>query len=356
MRHRWCARIAAAAGATLLGLLFVETISLTFGLFVPADFGDRQRYYFEFYHPHPDLGYTARPDLDDFHLSWLDSSVEALYSTDAHGFRNPAHEYSTAPVFVIGDSFTWGAWVPREETFVGLLERELGVPVVSLAVGGYDFRHYEVLFEKYVARYRPELALLVVFANDLLPTPESIGDPWVEYGWNGYRSLSLWQRSFSRRLMATILGWVQETPSAEVRSRIAREGLTLYRYRGASRTYFEKGENEAVERRLARIIEIAASADVELALALAPSKESVHAGEYRQLFPEAGDYLEVERHGYERLCEIASTHGVGCLDLTSALRRWSDRDLYFDRDPHWTAVGHRLVADEIGSFLADQRQ
>jgi len=45
--------------------------------------------------------------------------------------------------------------------------------------------------------------------------------------------------------------------------------------------------------------------------------------------------------------------GLSCLSLLDRFvkERASEVRLYFDSDIHWTRVGHKIVADEIGRFL-----
>jgi hypothetical protein len=79
---------------------------------------------------------------------------------------------------------------------------------------------------------------------------------------------------------------------------------------------------------------------------LLPSKESAYRPEYERLFP--GDHLEIEESAYKRLCEIASEMDVACTDLTPAFRAATrSANPYFQRDPHWNELGHRLAAAEI---------
>ena len=58
----------------------------------------------------------------------------------------------------------------------------------------------------------------------------------------------------------------------------------------------------------------------------------------------------------ERVTQIGAAAGVSVLDLSEPLRRanagFSDKP-YFVYDGHWTALGHRVAAEEVQRFLSD---
>jgi hypothetical protein len=58
----------------------------------------------------------------------------------------------------------------------------------------------------------------------------------------------------------------------------------------------------------------------------------------------------------QRLKDVSAQAGIPVLDLTEPLRRasegWGDKP-YFTYDGHWTALGHRIAAEEVQRFLAE---
>ncbi len=142
-----------------------ETVAMLSGLALPRE---QVRLFSEFYVPDAELGFRIAPNLSDYEVTWLNGQLRQRYSTDHLGLRNVGRDYLSAQYFVIGDSFVFGDWVDREETFYGLMEEYLGCPVITLGVSGYELIQYLVLFENYVPRNElQKKVLLVIFANDL---------------------------------------------------------------------------------------------------------------------------------------------------------------------------------------------
>jgi hypothetical protein len=86
--------------------------------------------------------------------------------TDAHGYRNREVPVSAA-VVALGDSQTWGTGVEADEAWPRVLERRTGLPVYSLAFGGYGPAHSLELWDDAVA-LKPDLIIEAFYAgNDL---------------------------------------------------------------------------------------------------------------------------------------------------------------------------------------------
>jgi lysophospholipase L1-like esterase len=79
-------------------------------------------------------------------------------------------------IFVAGDSFTEGVGVAQDQTFVTVLEKELqargkAVQTINGGLDGAGPREYGRLFLEVGVRYRPDVLLLSVYANDVSDTP-----------------------------------------------------------------------------------------------------------------------------------------------------------------------------------------
>ena len=348
----WRARRRAtfAALVLLLALGACELACQASGVLVRGHVEARRRYFQELHQRDAALGYRPRAGLRGLELSYpLDPELRGVYSTDERGFRNVGRDYAAARDWFVGDSFTWGAWVSREDSFVGQLERRWGRPVVGLAAGGYGMLQYEALVEL-ALRERPARLWLCVFANDLagqIPLAESAAHYDAELPTRFTPAASLFG-VLDRGLRALVLrarGWGP---------RAAREGVTLWPAAGAARDYLDSGHERGVEETYARILARCRGAEVALRVILIPSKERVYRADYERLFPQQGDYLRNELEGYRRLAELAAEAGVPCLDLTRTLRQavGVGEAPYFALDPHWSPAGHALAAEAIARWEA----
>lgn len=358
----------------LLSLLFVvlaiEAIVVPFGLLVSAEFHDRHLTLFELFEPDPDLGFRARPNLREFEVSWMQNSLRATYDTDDHGYRNAGRNYQDAEVVFVGDSFTWGSWLPREETFPDLVGTQLNKPVANLAQESYYIEQYEkvvrMLFKKLLTGGRPRYVALCIFANDLAApiSDDDLKNFYERFGWNQYRSFPLYKKFFVYRAgqflaesasqIAIASGLASPPPPSHLDRKTTPAGVELYRQLGAHPYYFSQSYNLSTEAVLRRLLDYIVDQGVTPLVFLLPSKESAYKGEYLRLFP--GDYLNIEEEGYRHLCDVASQLDVSCTDLTPAFRTATrTAATYFQRDPHWNEQGHRLAAAEIANILGRNR-
>jgi hypothetical protein len=335
--------IALSLTVLLLMLAVAECISVATGVFARY-YSDRQRMFHSFLQPDPELGFRPKPDLEAFDLAWMRFEVHGSYDTDRYGFRNPGQDYDAARVFFVGDSFAFGAWMPREDTFFAIVASELSTSVVSLAAGGYGFYQYRVLVAQFLERYSPEVVALCVFANDLgaLPSESDVREHYSVAGWDDFRTLGHRHKS----LFTQIIG-IYPRLKRRVKSRRLPDGTTLWKTMGADSHYLSGGHHRDVEAVFSDIIESAVEHDTKLVLLLLPSKESAYKPEYVRHF--GSDYLRNEEVGYQRLCRLAEANGVGCVDLTGVFRERVTQGAspYFSMDPHWNRSGHRLAAERI---------
>lgn len=147
-----------------------EVLALSTGILEPATSREKRRFMTELFRPDQRYGYRVRENLTGLKISWLDENVSMSVTTDDKGFRNKGLDYDKARVFVIGDSFAFGAWVKREETFYGVMQRTLAEPVISLGVGGFGLAEYAMLARDYIPKRR-SVVLIALFANDLGAIP-----------------------------------------------------------------------------------------------------------------------------------------------------------------------------------------
>jgi lysophospholipase L1-like esterase len=348
--------------AFAFAVVVIEAIVVPLGVFVPAEFHDRHVTLYGLFEPDPTLGFHARPNLRHFEVSWMQNSLHASYDTDEYGFRNVGRAYDAAEIVFVGDSFTWGSWLPREKTFPDLLAAQLRKPIANLAQESYYIEQYEkvvhLLFEKLLRQGRPRYIALCLFANDLT-TPISDDDLrhfYERFGWDQYRRFPLYQRFFVYRAsrfladsagrLAIAAGLRPAPPPSHLDRNRTAAGVELYRQLGAHPYYFSESYNLNTEAVLRRLLQYIRDKGVTPLVFLLPSKESAYKEEYLRLFP--GGYLEIEETGYHRLCAVASSLDVACADLTPAFRQATrSADTYFRRDPHWNEQGHRLAANEL---------
>lgn len=332
-------RLAFAAIPSLFVLVCLEAVEATTHVFEPQAIRDKRRNAFEFIEPDSILGIRMKPNLRGFVLPWAPAHISQVYDTDELGFRNVGSDYRAVTTFLVGDSFTAGAWVDRDKSFAGLLEANDG-PVCTLACGGYGFQQYEKLVTDLAAnRVRDVLlpiarrrVILCVYANDISPL-DSLTH--VRLDWIRHRAAL--GSSLTRRLVTALRPSPTQAPRI-----LLPNGLDLFEC-GAAARYTSYGPS--IEASFSRIL-AAASPSLEIRVALLPSSVSAYKAQGGACFAAA---LAAEEEGYAQLAAIARACGVPCLDLTPGFREAAGgQRLYIPGDGHWDNDGHALAARLMG--------
>lgn len=350
--------VALVIGATIGALIAADIVAVATGVLTSREFVERHRVFYGFFRPDAVFGHTLVPNLTGYRLTWLDDSLSIAYDTDALGFRNPGRDYDASRLWFLGDSFTFGDWVEREDAFYGLLETTLGEPTISLGVSAYGVTQYALLAERYRPKHPSTVVGVCIFANDLMaqPSVEALRNEYAVKGWDGYESLPFKERLFSFRLIQELAIVVRrmlgEPPTSSRRSAEADNGIRLFEFRGASPAYMRDSLFVDTEAQLERLIDAIRASGAMPIIFLFPSKESTYQADYVRLF--GSEYLQVEDEGFRRICDLAAAREIGCVDLTTRFRRRGAQEiLYFTVDPHWNERGHALAAFEMADSLSD---
>jgi len=120
------------------------------------------------------LGWALRPDHG---FKNRGAEFRVGLQTDAHGLRDDYHGDAKKPegtyrVLCLGDSFTLGYTVAREELFVDMLEHwwqaeGRTVEVVNAGVQAYSTDQQLAWLEEHGAKWTPDLVLMFAYENDV---------------------------------------------------------------------------------------------------------------------------------------------------------------------------------------------
>lgn len=132
--------------------------------------------------PFPRAPFALRPEATVVHRfpddprGYFDPGATLIYRTNSLGFRGPetsrAKPIHTLRVLGLGDSFTFGTGVRRDDTFLAVAEKILdersyeAVEVLNLGVMGYDTVSEVALLEFVGVDLDPDLVVICFFLND----------------------------------------------------------------------------------------------------------------------------------------------------------------------------------------------
>lgn len=344
-------RCVLVVGGLALGLLLVE------GLL---------RLAVNLYRPDAELGWTFAPGKVGFKFARTGEFAHPV-RINGDGFRDrersPAPPEGSQRILVLGDSYAAGLQVRFEETFQQRLEGRLNpagsatrFEVLNAGVDGYGTAQELLLFEERAHRYGADVVVLSFFPfNDLSDNSMDAGSlqHWLAYSY-GRPYFVREDGELVRRWRTGMEHWDLEGPLA----RLLRHSMlyvTLHPVPGgaADRLPFRHADvyarpyGEALQESwsltralLARLEERVRQDGAELVVALVSERKA----------------LRGERGTIRPLAETLAGDGLRVLDLEAQLEPHPLRDegpLYFEKDPHWNARGHRAVADAMESFLRE---
>jgi lysophospholipase L1-like esterase len=325
---------------------------------------------------------------DDF--QWADCRHQVVQNEQ--GFRGPAYgpRGATRRIVALGDSFVWGFGVEEDEIFSAVLARATGAEVVNAGVSGYGPDQCLLSWREHAATWAPDdVFLFVTLANDLddIASTERYGyaKPAFRLGAGGELELTgvpvpavdwavasrpLPVRVKQSRGRAILDRSALFTLAAEALARtawagppLAAAGLVPGGGADSPLVLDMRPASPVVEQqwRLLAAILRALAEDVKshgarLAVVAVPAADEVYDDRWARRVAHATSGADVVLDRTEpgrRLAALARETGVHAIDLLPELQRAgrSDRRLYYAVNHHWTASGHRLVAEVLAKIF-----
>lgn len=309
------------------------------------------------------LGWVVSRDWRGGHVH---SDYDVKYATNGFGHRGTPVATAKQPgerrYAYLGDSFTFGMGVNDAETFTEILASRGTAQHLNFGVPGYSTDQEVLYLEEKVARFQPDVVVLMVYlANDLIdnlgpyPLQVDFAKPYFALD-NGSLAIRntpvprepkpavLRSRSFS----SVVLKGVEAKQSLLARSEILRR--LGYRDQAGDISGLladsTKPSIDLFDALIRRLDDGVRSMNAKLVVALLPGRSVVH---------EPGGYSAQYQDHVGRLIRVRLKQaGIETLDLGGELRAQFGRgetDLYFPHDGHLTVKGHRVMADFLEKNL-----
>jgi lysophospholipase L1-like esterase len=281
---------------------------------------------------------------------------------DANGYRNVTH-FTQADIVLIGDSYVEGRYVSDDQTVASFLQERLGLTVANLGVAGYGAAQELIVLQRDGMRLKPEVVIWFffegndlyndhAFENTLLSSPEMrTGGLTDSHGW--------WRRSFVRNTHAQLRLLFHplvpsQCPHAAVLAVGSHRGKTVLFGPEAAYpwTDFERRRWESARKTLGEAVKITRERNANFLLVYVPIKFRV----YRDFIdlPAGSELREWTLWPLPDLFgQFCRGEGLTCLDLTELLRGSVRKGgmPYAPADTHWSAEGHRLIAEALQEML-----
>ncbi len=317
------------------------------------------------------LSYGLRPGWSGIHEN---TDFRVGVRVNALGMRGAEPPSEKAPgarrILVLGDSFAFGWGVGDDETFPARLEargRRTGDPlaVFDAAVPGYAADQHWIFLRERGFALAPDLIVLALCQNDA----EDLGSTRLALGDDRLPQRTTSLRRFiaeDGRMHYLNEGGRSLPETTLAASQWLAEHSLLYAYLryNALRLWLGAAEHSAARRRAS-----GAGPPPEGAIETLPPEEIL-----RGLRSGPAFQLRYHRFLVEAIRREATRRGIAvvialtgadrgplsddcaadpaCLDLGARLARREHPDAYLPLDGHWSARGHSLAADALGTWLA----
>ncbi|GAB4409983.1 MAG: hypothetical protein Fur0044_03640 [Anaerolineae bacterium] len=358
------------------GLLLIEGCLRLLGDFLPE--GLRYRAGLSRFHAQMDGIYVPDPYLWHKSVAGIDRTITGhpdydfrvqtnALGYDGIGFRDDGINDSS-PIIALGDSFTWGDGIDNDKIWVERLETESGRDVVNLGMSGYGSQQILRLLQTYGLPLKPRLILWGFFPNDF---NDSGHFAWREETGRLAKQApepKPWTETLDRelRIYSVAYTWLvspfEEPDDNEEYERLYYTDNTL-NLSFVLRSYWGKRLDPSdkytgpglvyTQQALAEAQTAAGQLNAELVVLLFPSKEQVYWPIVSTLADNAADFKVNWPH--DEVKAWCQANGVRYLDLTPvfAAHAAQGEQLYYRFDAHWNEAGHKLAAQTIRQYLAE---
>ena len=284
---------------------------------------------------------------------------------DKNGFRNE-QDLSSAEIAVIGDSYVESPQLPSAFLATTHLAELQQKTVVNLGQAGFGPQQELGVLKRFALPLNPKLIIWVFFeGNDLIDAQRYDANvSFLSSVWDSMNTT--WARSFTRNLL---WGAVQFSHGCVPDEKVAGNYGTVLGDDGKEyRTYFIEPtmtvaptvqELEALKTTTAALktaYELAKNQGADFMVVFAPTKFRVY-HDIATFDPASTGDIEwwVLNDLPERLRSMTAdiSPDIRFLDLTPALRTAAraKRAVFIPDDTHWTADGHRVVAEALDAAL-----
>lgn len=283
----------------------------------------------------------------------------------SQGFMEENLDFNNLPdnsVYVIGDSFTFGAYVSYEEAFPTIVDDKIpAYNFINLGVSGYDIYQYYLMADKYTSIKKPQALLVNIYVgNDFFTYEEyredimEVFDKLGSLGKNDSKVKTPHQFIYSKfHDFLFGLKWNGESYSKQYYPELIKnESILLKKYYG---DYEQTLMTDSLFW-LEKIIDFSSYKDIEVAIVLHPAIYQIYPEVFDLYLRKYGDDIDnFEIFKIQRLVrELLDKKNVNYIDLAPAFMEAGKKEkLYRDLDNHYSEAGHALAAEVIIAKLKE---
>jgi hypothetical protein len=308
-------------------------------------------------------GTLTRGNIGGAICSEATSDQEFDVKYDRHGFRNH-DDLQAADIAVIGDSYVEAPMIQYADLLTSRLGALQNRTVANLGQLGYGPQQELTVLKRYAVNLRPKTIVWVFYEGNDLTGARAYPERASMIAARGWLD-DFWDRSFSKNVLSGLQIPLRCVPHAEI---LQQYGYVRDQHGERRRMYFVSQELAPIDavalmetrNILEAAYELSKRNGIDFVVAFAPSKYRVYDGiaDFTEATEGFKSWKLNDLPDQMKTVVTSISPKIGYLDLTPALRRESAKGVmtYLLEDTHWTAEGHRVVAEAIHELLVGRSQ
>lgn len=388
----------------IVSILFAEGIVRIFKLsYVLENTSD------QFFESVDGIGYFGKKNIEGI---WSTPEFRIKIKHNSMGFRDDEHflnkKNRIKRIIVLGDSFTWGWGIDKNDVFTEKLESKLqNTEVINMGIPGSGIAQEYIILKEYALKFNPDIVILGFFLDDFLSKKllekialrkiywnkrisktkfityseekaylsgnQYLKVPYISVGQqiiynqvtenikekvlnNFFLTAQKFLRSHSA-LFNFIATKIKTTEKLEWLRKIFIELGGMKKLPDisivASQALKLKDQWEYTGKALLKMKDLAERHDFKLIVVIIPEKPQVYKKFWSMISSQhniSADDLDLPNRFIKETCE---QNNIYVLDLLPEFRKYADKgeNLYFDYDPHWNSRGHEVAGELIYDYI-----
>ena len=287
-----------------------------------------------------EIGHWLQPNQDSY-------THDKQVKTNSKGIRD--HEYpdhrgpNVVRVIAIGDSQTFGKGLQLSDTWPKLLERRLNErggnkkwEVINCGLSATDTWQHEIILERMIKEYHPDIAIIAVYAND-------VTKPWAPDPNSASLKTSELRDRFVYFMKRSIVLLVARQGIQSLRQMISPTYSYLYEnsiVTGDKYTNVEAGWSQ-VDGSLGRMKENCNKNNIDMYLLILSRRDQVSGHQKMEAFN-------------NRIKGLAAKHSIKFMDPLNELKKGYERfgnRLFIEWDGHNSSFSNDIISLELSRLL-----
>ncbi len=314
-----------------------------------------------FYQFDADIGWSQIPNHE---ASFRGGDFNVKIRSNSYGFRDAEYQLGRQAgmkrVIVLGDSYTWGWGVEREEIFCEVAERAMrNTEFINLGQNAYGTAQEYLLFKKLGIKFSPDWTVLAFYYNDIYDNfKDSLKRPnfRLEGGTlilkNRPKPLSI-DRKINLFLQKNLLvyGFINYSYKFALLKLLRKPSHIAGIFEGCFYENYSESTKMAWDLTEALLVKIDELTHHRLLIMYIPSCLQVQHETYQKsLIASNVDEKKIDILRPNKILKrFSKNHGIPFLDLTPYFRRAHEENIpiYFKHDGHLTKEAHELAGHKL---------